>query len=370
MKYKMNHILIFLCFTLAIVLSANCELIQHSWQAETVEHGTDVVHKDHHIHLEQSPHLSDDSVEYDHQAFEFIEVPDSVNEIALKAKTYADAQSFAKKFGFKNLGRVSHPLKAFRQNFLSPFFSTGQVPNLPNTYNLVREKSYKRKVDESAHNHKGPKPVWFNNQHRIYFLEDQVPLKRVKRGFLPLDPIPDPYGYVRNLNQRRAAFDQRSATNTVPIIVPTVAATPNARQFIFPFHFFQDNNKSLEPEPGLYKPVVFSHEPKPNIRPVAPPSDMVFSHNSALFDAPTGALNTFWVEPDYNRDQIFKDQWYLERTNPLHVRDVWKMGYTGKGVVVTIIDDGLEWNHTDLIRNYDPEASTDINGRDSTCAFS
>lgn len=85
----------------------NGELIQHSWQAESVEHGTDVVHKDHHIHLEESPHLSDDTLEYEHQAFEFIEVPDSTNEIALKAKTYADAQNFAKKFGFKNLGRVS-----------------------------------------------------------------------------------------------------------------------------------------------------------------------------------------------------------------------------------------------------------------------
>lgn len=30
-----------------------------------------------------------------------------------------------------------------------------------------------------------------------------------------------------------------------------------------------------------------------------------------------------------------------------------------------MIDDGLEWNHTDLIKNYDPEASIDINGRDS-----
>lgn len=238
------------------------------------------------------------------------------------------------------------------------------MPNLPNTYNLVREKSQKRKVDESAHDHKGPKPVWFNNQHRIYFLEDQVPLKRVKRGFLPLDPIPDQYAHLRSWNQRRFAFDPRS-TNTVPVVVPTVAASPHPRQFIFPFHFFQDNNKSLEPEQSFYKPVVFSHEPKPNARPIAAPHD-VFHHTPA---AGGPAAANLWVEPDYNRDQIFKDQWYLERNNPLRVRDAWRMGYTGKGVVVTIIDDGLEWNHTDLIRNYDPEASTDINGRDSACFF-
>ena len=109
----MKSILVLLCLISAIALPVNGELIQHSWQAENVEHGTDVVHKDHHIHIEKSPHLSDDSVEYEHQAFEFIEVPDSVNEIALKAKTYADAQNFAKKFGFKNLGRVSTKRKAF-----------------------------------------------------------------------------------------------------------------------------------------------------------------------------------------------------------------------------------------------------------------
>ena len=28
------------------------------------------------------------------------------------------------------------------------------------------------------------------------------------------------------------------------------------------------------------------------------------------------------------------------------------MGFTGKGVVVTVLDDGLEWNNTDLFANY------------------
>lgn len=30
----------------------------------------------------------------------------------------------------------------------------------------------------------------------------------------------------------------------------------------------------------------------------------------------------------------------------------WKEGVTGKGVVVTILDDGLEKDHPDLIKNY------------------
>ncbi|GAU91046.1 hypothetical protein RvY_03375-2 [Ramazzottius varieornatus] len=48
----------------------------------------------------------------------------------------------------------------------------------------------------------------------------------------------------------------------------------------------------------------------------------------------------------------------------LNVVPVWEAGYTGRGVVVTILDDGVETNHTDLVQNYDPEASTDINGED------
>ena len=39
--------------------------------------------------------------------------------------------------------------------------------------------------------------------------------------------------------------------------------------------------------------------------------------------------------------------------------------FLGKGVVVTILDDGIEWNHPDLEKNYDKEASTDLNDNDA-----
>ncbi|MED6291673.1 Proprotein convertase subtilisin/kexin type 5 [Characodon lateralis] len=42
----------------------------------------------------------------------------------------------------------------------------------------------------------------------------------------------------------------------------------------------------------------------------------------------------------------------------------WKRGYTGKDVVVTILDDGIERNHPDLYQNYDPQASYDVNSND------
>jgi len=36
----------------------------------------------------------------------------------------------------------------------------------------------------------------------------------------------------------------------------------------------------------------------------------------------------------------------------MNVVSAWQLGYTGKGVVVTILDDGVEHNHTDLLINY------------------
>ncbi|XP_069758522.1 furin-like isoform X2 [Narcine bancroftii] len=65
-------------------------------------------------------------------------------------------------------------------------------------------------------------------------------------------------------------------------------------------------------------------------------------------------------------DPKFTQQWYLHSSNhrDLNVRDAWRQGYTGKGVVVSILDDGIEKNHPDLEINYDPGASYDVNNND------
>ncbi|CAH1402444.1 unnamed protein product [Nezara viridula] len=46
--------------------------------------------------------------------------------------------------------------------------------------------------------------------------------------------------------------------------------------------------------------------------------------------------------------------WYLNRGSGLDmsVEGAWKEGITGKGIVVTILDDGLEKDHPDLKENY------------------
>ncbi|NXD46130.1 NEC1 convertase, partial [Copsychus sechellarum] len=71
-------------------------------------------------------------------------------------------------------------------------------------------------------------------------------------------------------------------------------------------------------------------------------------------------------------DPMWNQQWYLQDTRitpslpklDLHVIPVWQKGFTGKGVVITVLDDGLEWNHTDIYANYDPKASYDFNDND------
>uniref|UniRef100_A0A8C8D0K2 P/Homo B domain-containing protein n=1 Tax=Oncorhynchus tshawytscha TaxID=74940 RepID=A0A8C8D0K2_ONCTS len=48
----------------------------------------------------------------------------------------------------------------------------------------------------------------------------------------------------------------------------------------------------------------------------------------------------------------------------MNIEGAWRRGHTGKGVVVSILDDGIEREHPDLRPNFDPFASYDFNGND------
>lgn len=67
-------------------------------------------------------------------------------------------------------------------------------------------------------------------------------------------------------------------------------------------------------------------------------------------------------------DPLYSKQWYFNKgargNYDMNVAAVWKMGYTGKNVVLTILDDGVQADHPDLTKNYDKNASYDINGND------
>jgi subtilisin family serine protease len=47
--------------------------------------------------------------------------------------------------------------------------------------------------------------------------------------------------------------------------------------------------------------------------------------------------------------------WHLDQ---LKVPAAWNHGFTGKGVVVSTVDDGIQMNHPALAPNYDPLASS------------
>ncbi|CAH1239308.1 FURIN [Branchiostoma lanceolatum] len=55
-----------------------------------------------------------------------------------------------------------------------------------------------------------------------------------------------------------------------------------------------------------------------------------------------------------------KQEWYMNHCAGLdmHVTGAWQRGYTGQGVNVAVVDDGLQTNHPDL--NYDATLSTDV----------
>ncbi|XP_035996608.1 proprotein convertase subtilisin/kexin type 5 [Fundulus heteroclitus] len=48
----------------------------------------------------------------------------------------------------------------------------------------------------------------------------------------------------------------------------------------------------------------------------------------------------------------------------MNIAAAWRRGYTGKGVVVSVLDDGIEREHPDLKPNYDPLASCDVSEQD------
>ncbi|XP_011309647.1 neuroendocrine convertase 1 [Fopius arisanus] len=72
-------------------------------------------------------------------------------------------------------------------------------------------------------------------------------------------------------------------------------------------------------------------------------------------------------------DELWNEEWYLQdtRTNrdlpklDLNVVPLYRLGITGRGMRIAVLDDGLEYTHSDLRNNYSPDISYDVNDGDN-----
>lgn len=84
-------------------------------------------------------------------------------------------------------------------------------------------------------------------------------------------------------------------------------------------------------------------------------------------------LIELFERPELYNDELWNQEWYLQdtRTNKnlpkldLNVLPLYRLGVTGRGIRVAVLDDGLEYTHDDLRNNYDPEISYDVNEGDN-----
>ncbi|KAG8011985.1 Proprotein convertase subtilisin/kexin type 5 [Nibea albiflora] len=117
---------------------------------------------------------------------------------------------------------------------------------------------------------------------------------------------------------------------------------------------------SMEPKVEWIQQQVVKRRIKRDYKPAPPLSQSSPAHSNP-------AQNNIF----YN-DAKWSSMWYIHCNDDVHncqsdmnIMGAWKRGYTGKDVVVTILDDGIERSHPDLFQNYDPQASYDVNGNDA-----
>lgn len=74
------------------------------------------------------------------------------------------------------------------------------------------------------------------------------------------------------------------------------------------------------------------------------------------------------VETSMNfNDPLYNDQWYLHNTgqlghigHDLNVTWAWQKGYTGRGITLSVLDDGLQTTNADIANNYEPSVSYSV----------
>lgn len=74
------------------------------------------------------------------------------------------------------------------------------------------------------------------------------------------------------------------------------------------------------------------------------------------------ALYDQHISVTFNDPRWSDQSWYLNSPDDkgMNIHKVWQEGIAGKGIVVAVVDNGLQQSHPDLRDNYDPSASLDL----------
>lgn len=205
--------------------------------------------------------------------------------------------------------------------------NVGLVRGFDDVYLFEKRLNVQDSANQTKDDH-GSQVHWTKRQLEahptVLWVDPQTPQKRFKRDFLPI----------------RSRFMPAASSWDQSVAKPSNGEILSA-QHRLPTSLNQHLNKHHQPQ------------------------------SQAQSQPASGASNS---ELESFNDELWAHQWYLQDSSnvavyqsdiELKVEDVWRMGITGNGVVVTILDDGLEWNHTDIQPNYDPRASWDMNNNRS-----
>ena len=71
------------------------------------------------------------------------------------------------------------------------------------------------------------------------------------------------------------------------------------------------------------------------------------------------------TRPPQIDDPLYGCQWHLSNSvgEDINVEPVWAGGIRGEGISVAVVDDGMDWNHEDLVDNVDTSRNHDFYGR-------
>jgi len=287
--------------------------------------------------------------------------------LRIEGGTVEAAEHLAEKYGFVNLGPV--------------------IPG--GEYYLFESRKERRRSNRKSRNLQS---AYISREENVLWLEQQVAKKRVKRDFLHSSNHPRHHS-TRHGVQKRSPPTTGWTDSPLQLSLPPLATSVSTRgvhENYYDPSQYADSGRTVgnNKVPGLTHPghsrqphrYHHDHSRGTSYSPIF--HDLGTEEES---DSSRGAIGSnrlgsgrvgkgeAWRRQQYYgipNDPFWRDMWYLHRSNELegemdhNVKEAWDLGFTGRGVVVTILDDGLERTHPDISPNYDPLASYDVNDRD------